>query len=120
MAKPMVSTAVGCEGIGVEREHLLVADSAEAFAAVPCGFSTIRPPPARSGRTEERFVDESSHGCVRRTAPASTNVRRRGTVVNLGFHGIGAPERELEPDEDQFWIDGPLFEQLDTALELPR
>ena len=34
MAKPMVSTAVGCEGIGVEHEqHLLVADSAEAFAA---------------------------------------------------------------------------------------
>jgi glycosyltransferase involved in cell wall biosynthesis len=30
----MVSTAVGCEGIGVEHEqHLLVADSAEAFAA---------------------------------------------------------------------------------------
>jgi glycosyltransferase involved in cell wall biosynthesis len=34
MAKPMVSTAVGCEGIGVEHErHLLVADTAEAFAA---------------------------------------------------------------------------------------
>jgi peptidoglycan/xylan/chitin deacetylase (PgdA/CDA1 family) len=42
-------------------------------------------------------------------------------VINLGFHGIGAPERELEPDEDQFWIDAPRFEQLlDTALELPE
>ena len=34
MEKPMVSTAVGCEGIGVENgRHLLVADTAEAFAA---------------------------------------------------------------------------------------
>jgi glycosyltransferase involved in cell wall biosynthesis len=34
MAKPMVSTAVGCEGIGVEHEkHLLIADTPEQFAA---------------------------------------------------------------------------------------
>ena len=33
MAKPMVSTAVGCEGIGVhDGEHLLVADAAADFA----------------------------------------------------------------------------------------
>ena len=42
-------------------------------------------------------------------------------MINLGFHGIGAPERELEPDEERFWIDAPRFEQLlDTALELPE
>jgi peptidoglycan/xylan/chitin deacetylase (PgdA/CDA1 family) len=41
-------------------------------------------------------------------------------VINLGFHGIGAPARELEPDEDQYWIDAPQFEQLlDAALDLP-
>jgi glycosyltransferase involved in cell wall biosynthesis len=34
MEKPMVSTAVGCEGIGVEHEHhLLVADTAADFAS---------------------------------------------------------------------------------------
>jgi len=34
MAKPMVSTAVGCEGIGVhDEEHLLVADAPADFAA---------------------------------------------------------------------------------------
>ena len=42
-------------------------------------------------------------------------------MINLGFHGVGAPERELEPDEDQYWIDPELFgELLDTALELPE
>jgi sugar transferase (PEP-CTERM/EpsH1 system associated) len=34
MAKAMVSTSLGCEGLAVEdREHLLIADDAEAFAA---------------------------------------------------------------------------------------
>lgn len=34
MAKPMVSTSLGCEGLAVaDREHLLIADDAETFAA---------------------------------------------------------------------------------------
>lgn len=34
MAKPVVSTSLGCEGVGVrDGEHLLVADGADAFAA---------------------------------------------------------------------------------------
>lgn len=42
-------------------------------------------------------------------------------MINLGFHGIGVPERELEPDEDQYWIDAPRFEELlDASLELPE
>ncbi len=33
MAKPMVSTALGCEGIDViDGEHLLIADAPDAFA----------------------------------------------------------------------------------------
>ena len=33
MAKPMVSTTLGCEGLSVsDREHLLIADDAETFA----------------------------------------------------------------------------------------
>jgi peptidoglycan/xylan/chitin deacetylase (PgdA/CDA1 family) len=33
-------------------------------------------------------------------------------VLNLCFHGIGAPGRELEPDEERFWIEPELFEEL--------
>jgi polysaccharide biosynthesis protein PslH len=34
MAKPMVSTSLGCEGLAVsDRKHLLIADDADAFAA---------------------------------------------------------------------------------------
>lgn len=41
-------------------------------------------------------------------------------MINLGFHGIGTPERELEPDEDQYWIEAELFEQLlAEAREMP-
>mgnify|MGYP003478751998 FL=1 len=33
MGKPMVSTAIGCEGIEVaDRQHLLIADGADRFA----------------------------------------------------------------------------------------
>jgi peptidoglycan/xylan/chitin deacetylase (PgdA/CDA1 family) len=42
-------------------------------------------------------------------------------LINLCFHGIGAPERELEPDEEQYWLDPGLFgELLDAALGLPE
>ena len=42
-------------------------------------------------------------------------------MINLGFHGVGIPGRELEPDEEQFWVDAePFGELLDTALELPQ
>ena len=40
-------------------------------------------------------------------------------MINLCFHGIGAPERELEADEDQFWIEPERFDALlDAAGEL--
>jgi peptidoglycan/xylan/chitin deacetylase (PgdA/CDA1 family) len=40
-------------------------------------------------------------------------------MINLCFHGIGAPERELEADEDQFWVEPERFEALlDAAGEL--
>lgn len=37
---------------------------------------------------------------------------RPATVVNLCFHGIGTPGRELEPDEGQFWVSEEQFEEL--------
>jgi peptidoglycan/xylan/chitin deacetylase (PgdA/CDA1 family) len=32
--------------------------------------------------------------------------------VNICFHGIGAPARQLEPGENPFWISTELFEQI--------
>ena len=41
-------------------------------------------------------------------------------MINLCFHGIGTPGRELEPDEDQYWIDPDRFEELlEVAGEMP-
>lgn len=30
-------------------------------------------------------------------------------VLNVGFHGIGAPDRELEPGEQAYWIDADSY-----------
>ena len=41
-------------------------------------------------------------------------------MINFCFHGIGTPGRDLEPDEDQFWIGREHFEELlSVAQELP-
>jgi peptidoglycan/xylan/chitin deacetylase (PgdA/CDA1 family) len=41
--------------------------------------------------------------------------------VVLCFHGVGRPERELEPGEERFWVDRSRFERLlDTAASDPR
>ncbi|GGN95256.1 hypothetical protein GCM10010112_85330 [Actinoplanes lobatus] len=31
------------------------------------------------------------------------------SVINVCFHGIGTPQRELEPGEDRYWISEELF-----------
>jgi peptidoglycan/xylan/chitin deacetylase (PgdA/CDA1 family) len=44
-----------------------------------------------------------------------------GRVLNLCFHGIGTPGRELEPDEDQFWVEPDVFAaMLDAVAGQPR
>lgn len=41
-------------------------------------------------------------------------------VLNLCFHGIGIPGRELEPDEENFWIEPAQFEEiLDVIVRYP-
>ncbi|WP_433084000.1 polysaccharide deacetylase family protein [Dactylosporangium sp. CA-052675] len=35
-----------------------------------------------------------------------------GEVLNVLFHGIGTPERELEPGEDTYWIDADTFHRI--------
>ena len=41
-------------------------------------------------------------------------------TINLCFHGIGEPERELELDEDQCWVSVERFDELlDAAEGLP-
>lgn len=44
-----------------------------------------------------------------------------GDVVNICFHGIGAPGRELEPGEAPYWITTGTYEQiLDAVAGDPR
>ncbi|MGZ5321679.1 MAG: polysaccharide deacetylase family protein [Solirubrobacterales bacterium] len=42
-------------------------------------------------------------------------MRRR--IINLTFHGIGEPERALEPGEEQVWLDSDQFQSaLDSVV----
>ncbi len=42
-------------------------------------------------------------------------------IVNLCFHGIGAPTRATEPGEDDYWISADLYHRvLDLAAADPR
>lgn len=42
-------------------------------------------------------------------------------VLNICFHGIGAPGRDLEPGEDDYWIDAGTFaEILDVVQDRPE
>jgi peptidoglycan/xylan/chitin deacetylase (PgdA/CDA1 family) len=51
----------------------------------------------------------------------SVRPRRAPTVVNLCFHGIGVPERDLEPDEERYWVAEEQFgELLEVAAREPR
>ena len=41
-------------------------------------------------------------------------------LINLCFHGVGVPRRELEPGEDPYWISADLFtDVLDLAAAQP-
>lgn len=37
---------------------------------------------------------------------------RGDEILNLCFHGIGAPERAFEPDEDLYWVEVAQFEEF--------
>ena len=37
---------------------------------------------------------------------------RSDQILNLCFHGIGVPERALEPDEELYWVEQAQFENL--------
>ncbi len=42
------------------------------------------------------------------------------SILNVCFHGIGTPGRELEPGEDRYWISPELFEAvLDEIRDWP-
>jgi peptidoglycan/xylan/chitin deacetylase (PgdA/CDA1 family) len=46
-----------------------------------------------------------------RQSPPAPAIRRTD-VFNLCFHGIGAPQRPLEEDEDQYWVGVDQFDEL--------
>jgi peptidoglycan/xylan/chitin deacetylase (PgdA/CDA1 family) len=39
-----------------------------------------------------------------------------GEVLNLCFHGIGTPERTLEPDEELYWVEPAQFKEFLTVI----
>ena len=42
------------------------------------------------------------------------------SVINICFHGIGSPQRSLEPGEDRYWISRTMFARiLDEVGERP-
>lgn len=41
----------------------------------------------------------------------------RYRIVNLTFHGIGEPERALEPGEEQIWLDSDQFQSALDSVE---
>jgi peptidoglycan/xylan/chitin deacetylase (PgdA/CDA1 family) len=52
------------------------------------------------------------------TEPGGTGWSKR--MINICFHGIGTPQRELEPGEELYWIGVPEFLRiLDDLLEWP-
>lgn len=41
-------------------------------------------------------------------------------VINLCFHGVGKPQRDLEPGEDQYWVsEGTFLSILDEVVGRP-
>ena len=82
----MVSTAVGCEGIGVhDGEHLLIAKSAEDFAAAIVRLLDDRELGGRLGAAGRRFVEKEYSW---ETAGGGS---RRRTAARLGRLRLGAP-----------------------------
>ena len=50
----------------------------------------------------------------------SRTLEGRDDVLNLCFHGIGVPGRELEPGEENNWVEAAQFEELlDVIVRFP-
>ncbi|KQW48837.1 glycosyl transferase family 2 [Nocardioides sp. Root1257] len=53
--------------------------------------------------------------------PPDAHGGRVPAVVNVCFHGIGTPRRELEPGEERYWVEPDEFLRvLDLVAEDPR
>lgn len=76
-------------------------------AAEPAG--TRRPRTEQGGRA------------IATLRPAGVASNIGGRVLNLCLHGVGTPQRELEPDEDRFWLSNDHFEAvLDVVVRHPN
>lgn len=45
---------------------------------------------------------------------------RHDVVINLCFHGIGEPGRQLEPDEDLYWVEPAQFDEFLAVIREDR
>ena len=142
MGKAMVSTTLGCEGLAVrDSEHLLIGDGAHQFATriLDCfADSELRGRLGAAGRrlTEEEYswdlAGERLEALYQRVVgvggvrlnqlvgstdygggeAAIITIRRASEVFNVCFHGIGTPERAMEVDEEQYWVEVDQFEEM--------
>ena len=81
------------------------------------GGELVRDPPDTQG--EATAGDElwpaspdQRYGQRRARSTVVPHTQRHGVVINLCFHGIGAPGRPLEPDEDLYWIEPTQFDEF--------
>ena len=65
MGKPMVSTAVGCEGVAVrDGEHLMIADDALSFASKIARYLKTRPFEPPLGKPVAASLRRGTHGSL--------------------------------------------------------
>lgn len=51
----------------------------------------------------------------------TATAERERTVMNITFHGVGAPPRPIEPGEDRVWVSSQQFADiLDTVAQHPE
>src|SRR5690349_5269245 len=49
------------------------------------------------------------HGRTSTTATGGRRPMAGNEVLNICFHGVGIPRRELEPGEDRYWVDADRY-----------
>src|SRR5215510_10937302 len=45
-------------------------------------------------------------------APSIWRAMTDDRVINILFHGVGTPQRELEPDEEHYWVSEDRFRSI--------
>jgi peptidoglycan/xylan/chitin deacetylase (PgdA/CDA1 family) len=106
---------------------VITANIGPRLAHAPISYSAFRPATVAvtAGQTVASaiwrvFATSLSEGNDLVSGPSQTPSVEPRSIVNITVHGIGTPERELDPGEAQTWVSVAQFEQvLDTVAETP-